>query len=422
MAIDSSLIGRQLAEESGIGLLMDDLGQAMAAGGASMHMLGGGNPAHIPGVETVWRARMREILADGDALERMLGNYDPPRGNARFLDSMAAMLRREFGWDITADHLAVTAGGQTAFFYLFNLLAGPMPGGRVKRILLPLVPEYIGYANQGAGPDMFRARHPGLEFPAPHRFKYRVDFDQLALDETIGAVCVSRPTNPTGNVLTDAEIQRLAGLCRAREIPFLIDNAYGMPFPNIVFSEATPYWDDNTILTLSLSKLGLPGTRTAIVVARPEITRAIQSMTAVTGLANGTIGQAMVEPLLRSGELLRLAREEIQPYYRAKSAHALACVAELFPDEMDYLVHVNEGAMFLWLWFKDLPISSRQLYERLKKRQVLVVPGEPFFFGLDGDPWAHTRECLRVSFAMDEADVRAGLEIIAREAARAYGA
>ena len=417
-----SQFGQRMAALSGIETLMEDLGKAMADGGAGIHMLGGGNPAHIPEVEAVWRRRMAEILADGDSFGRMLGNYDPPRGHAGFLAAMATLLRSEFGWDITPDHLAITAGGQTAFFYLFNLLAGKMAQGRQKSILLPIVPEYIGYANQGLTPEFFEARRPLLEFPAPHRFKYRVDFEHLALDSHIGAVCVSRPTNPTGNVLTDEEIRHLGALCRAQNIPFLIDNAYGMPFPNIVFTEATPYWDDNTILTLSLSKLGLPGTRTAIVVARPEIARAVQSLTAVTGLANGTIGQAILRPLIEDASILHLSRDVIQPYYKAKAKHALACVAEFFPDTMDYHVHVNEGALFLWIWFQDLPIRSQQLYQRLKKRGVLVVPGEHFFFGLADTDWPHQRECLRVSFAMAESDVREGLKIIAQEALRAYGA
>ncbi|ULQ61231.1 aminotransferase class I/II-fold pyridoxal phosphate-dependent enzyme [Brucepastera parasyntrophica] len=73
-------------------------------------------------------------------------------------------------------------------------------------------------------------------------------------------MCVSRPTNPTGNVLTDAEIRELSALAGKYDIPLLIDNAYGMPFPNIIFPETSPgntfapYWDRHIILSMSLSK------------------------------------------------------------------------------------------------------------------------------------------------------------------------
>ena len=264
-----STFGRQLAGGSGIEELMEDLGNALASGGPDICMLGGGQPAHIPEVNALWRRRMEEILAEPGALERVLANYDPPRGNPKFIAALAALFRREFGWQLGPENVAITSGGQTAFFFLFNLLAGPMPDGRSKKILLPLVPEYIGYANQGAGGDLFRAVPPKIEKTGPHEFKYRVDFDALEVTAEIAAICVSRPTNPTGNVLTDEEIARLSDLAKSHGIPLIIDNAYGAPFPNIIFTDAKPVWDEHVILTLSLSKIGLQGTRTGIVVAHP---------------------------------------------------------------------------------------------------------------------------------------------------------
>jgi valine--pyruvate aminotransferase len=172
-------------------------------------MLGGGQPAHIPELDARWRLRMHEMMAHGDDMEKVLGNYDPPRGNAAFLEALADMLRRELGWQVTADNCAVTAGGQTAFFFLFHLLAGEMADGRRKKILLPLVPEYIGYANQSVRGDLFQAHLPIIEHTGPNEFKYRIDFDTLVVGDDIAAICVSRPTNPTGNVLTDDEIFRL---------------------------------------------------------------------------------------------------------------------------------------------------------------------------------------------------------------------
>ena len=83
----------------------------------------------------------------------------------------------------------------------------------------------------------------------------------------------------------------------------------------------------------------------------------------------------------------------------------------------EYQVHKPEGAFFLWLWFPNLPITSQQLYERLKQRNVLVVPGQHFFPGL-AEPWSHTNECIRVSYAQDGGTVAAGLQAIADEIRR----
>ena len=51
---------------------------------------------------------------------------------------------------------------------------------------------------------------------------------------------------------------------------------------------------------------------------------------------------------------------------------------------------------------------------------MLVVPGEYFFFGDLAEDWRHRHECLRISFAMDDRDVREGLRIIGSEIARAF--
>lgn len=417
--MDKSLFGERLASGSGIEELMDDLGRAMAGAHGPVRMLGGGNPAHIPEMQAIWRKRMAEILGDTPAFDRMMTSYDPPIGNARFLSALAALLRKEFGWNLGPENLAITAGGQTAFFFLFNLLAGEFSDGSRRKILFPLVPEYIGYANQGLAPGMLQAVEPKIEFLPGHRFKYHVDFDRLAIAEDIAALCISRPTNPSGNVLTNDEVHRLDALCRSAGVPLIIDNAYGVPFPGILFKEADPVWNENIILTLSLSKLGLPNTRTGIVVARPEIIRAIASMTAIVGLANCPIGQNLVQPLVETGEILRLAREVVGPYYAKKSVQAQAWIAEMFDDAMDYHVHVSEGALFLWIWFRGMKITSEELYDRLKARGVLIIPGHYFGVGA-ADDWRHGHECIRLSFAMDEVSVREGIAILAEEARLAY--
>ncbi|MGB7347463.1 MAG: valine--pyruvate transaminase [Pirellulaceae bacterium] len=420
MKWELSEFGQHLCGGSGIGELMDDLGEALAKGGDRICMLGGGQPSHIPEMDAIWRKRIAEIAANKGELEHVLGNYEPPAGNMGFRQAVANLFAEQFGWSTQAENVCVSAGGQTALFLLFNSLAGEMPDGRQKKILLPLVPEYIGYANQSVGGEMFRAVKPRIEMTGDHQFKYRVDFDNLHVTDDIAAICVSRPTNPTGNVLTDGEITRLAELAQRHNIPLIIDNAYGAPFPGAIFTDAKPIWNQSIILTLSLSKLGLPATRTGIVVASDEVIRSMSSMMSIVGLANTNIGQAITRPLIESGEILRLSQNVIQPYYQQKSQRTLAVVAKVFDDKLDYRVHRSEGAFFLWMWFEGLPITSRELYQRLKARDVLVVPGNYFFFGIDDSPWRHRDECIRVSFTMPDDVVAAGMKVIAEEVARAY--
>ncbi len=415
MSYEFSKMGRHLGCGSGIGELMDDLGHALASGGPDLKMLGGGQPARIPEMQAVWQRRLAELMAEPGGTDRALAIYDPPQGNPRFLAAVAELFRRTFGLNIGPENIAITSGAQTAYFMLFNLLAGRMPDGSLKKILLPLVPEYIGYSDQGADGSIFRAARPLIEKTGPHEFKYRVDFERLEITPDIAAICASRPTNPSGNVLTDEEIARLSDLAQRHGVPLIIDNAYGAPFPGIIFGDATPFWQPHCVLTYSLSKLGLPATRTGIVIGPPEIIAALGSMSAVIGLSNPNIGQQITMPLVESGEILRLSREVVRPFYQDKRGLALAAAAEAFGENFEWSVHRSEGAIFLWFCFPGLRISSKELYHRLKKRGVLIIPGSYFFYGLDEPDWKHRDECIRVSYAMDESVVRDGLKIIADE-------
>ncbi len=420
MTLSLSSFGQKLTRKSGILALMDDLGHAMAGPG-DICMMGGGNPARVPAVEAVWRKQMAKLLGDGDRFERVLVNYDTPQGNLAFIEALVECLNREYGWAITARNVAVTNGSQNAFFYLFNLLAGRQPDGSCRRILLPFCPEYIGYADQGVEEDLFVSFRPEIELLPERRFKYHVDFDHLTVEQDVAAICASRPTNPTGNVLTNDEVARLTALARSHGVPLILDNAYGAPFPGILFSEVQPAWSEDVVLVLSLSKLGLPGTRTGIVIAREEIVEAISAANSIVSLANGNIGQALVAPLLRDGELLRLSREAVRPFYEEKSRQAQEWLAEALGDDVDYRIHKSEGALFLWLWLPGLPITSAELYERLKQRRVVVVPGEYFFFGM-AEPWDHTHQCLRLNYSQPEEVVRKGIRILAEEIRRAHSA
>lgn len=418
MKLRLSKFGKKLSARTGILDLMDDLGRALA-GGEDVRMMGGGNPAHIPEMEKVWRQQMTALLRQGDAYERTFGNYDEPQGPRDFIEALVECLNARYDWGLKPSNVAVTNGSQTAFFFLFNMLAGESEDGVRRKVLLPLAPEYIGYADQGIGEGLFTSAPPRLELIGDHTFKYHIDFEGVVPGPDTAALCVSRPTNPTGNVVTDIEMRRLSAIAARHDIPLLVDNAYGAPFPDILFTEAELFWNEHTVLVFSLSKLGLPGVRTGIVVASEEIVRALAAVNAVVSLATATVGPELVAPLLRNGELLRLSREVVRPFYERKSRQAVESVREIFGDRFEYRVHKSEGAFFLWLWFPRLPVTAQELYERLKERGVLVIPGHHFFYGL-ADDWRHRHECLRITFTQSNEVIREGLRAIADEVKKAF--
>ena len=409
-----SSFGKRFAGDIGIGELMDDLGDAMVSDPAPL-MLGGGNPAHIPEVQNIFRQRMEAILSKSGEFERVIGNYDTPQGAKAFIGALAELFRDEFSWDIGPENLALTNGSQNAFFSLFNLFAGKFENGRLKKLLLPLAPEYIGYSEVGLEPDFFHANRPEIELLDDRLFKYRVDFEGLRIDDSFGAVCFSRPTNPTGNVVTDAEVSRLRELANAKGIPLIIDSAYGTPFPNIIYSDAQPVWDQNIVLCLSLSKFGLPSLRTGIVVARKEIIRVITRMTSVFSLAPGSLGPALAMDLVKSGEITRVSNDLVKPFYQRKAKRAVSLLKSEMGEDIPMRIHKPEGALFLWLWFEGLPVSSQELYQRLKQKGVLVVSGHYFFPGMEKDSWDHMQQCIRVTYAQDDKVVEQGIKLLADE-------
>lgn len=397
---------------------MDDLGKAKIDNREDMVMMGGGNPAQIPEFQEIMRQELLDLCRDPSEFKRLVGSYGSPQGEAGFLKGLADLLRKEQGWDVTSENICLTNGSQTAFFMLFNLFGGEMEDGSWKKICLPMAPEYIGYADLGLETGLFVANRPVIDILDETFFKYRIDFNTLQIDDSIGAICISRPTNPTGNVVTDEELAKLSDLALKHNIPLIVDSAYGLPFPGMMYTDATPMWNEQTIVCLSLSKLGLPAVRTGIVVASKEIIRGLTSMNAIMSLSPCSFGALLAEKLVTSHRITTISKDMMQPYYRKKKDRAVQAVKELFTD-IPCRIHVPEGAMFLWLWFENLPISSLELYEQLKKAGVLVVSGHYFFPGLE-EEWRHKDECLRITYSQDDNDVRRGLEIIAQVVAGAF--
>jgi valine--pyruvate aminotransferase len=410
-----SKFGEKFSQESGIVSLMDDLGTALNEN-PELIFMGGGNPARIPEIEDYFHQRLKQITESDDDRFNLLSVYQSPQGELKLRKEMASYLSRRFNWQITEKNIAFANGSQSAFFTIYNILAGEMPNGENKKIHFPLAPEYVGYANAGLSERFFSSTKPDIELIGDDMFKYHVNFEQLNINENIAALSVSRPTNPTGNVLTDEEINQLDGIAQQHNIPLIIDGAYGLPFPNITFVEAKPHWNDNTILVLSLSKLGLPAVRTGIVIANEEFIGQFTRVNTICNLATSSTGPTLISGIFNNNEITTLT-ETVRHYYRTKVDFVTQELKQALAG-IPYRIHVPEGAIFIWLWLQDLPITSNELYQKLKSKGVLVIPGEEFFIGLDD--WQHKKECIRISYAQSPEKITAGINIIQEELKALY--
>ncbi|WFF38682.1 valine--pyruvate transaminase [Moraxella nasibovis] len=412
-----SKFGEKFTKNSGILQLMDDLGNALNSPNP-INMLGGGNPAVIDEVNRAYQQTLANIVHEQSALESV-ANYSTPQGDAKFIDTLVEFFNRHYDWGLTAQNIVLTNGSQNGFFYLFNLFSGQFADGE-KSILLPMASEYVGYADAHIDGVHFVSVPPIIE-EVEHEgrggfFKYCVDFDKLeSLPELaagkIGAICCSRPTNPTGNVLTDDEMARLKVLAKKYDIPLIVDNAYGEPFPNIIHAHTSLTWDNQTILCFSLSKIGLPGARTGIIVANTDVVKAVSAMNAIINLSPVRFGAAIATPLFADDTIINLAKDHIRPFYAKQTAFAIRLLKEQFAD-LPVKIHKPEGAIFLWVWFADLPVSTTKLYELLKEKGTLIIPSEHFFIGIDKKNYPHARQCIRLSIAQSDETLTKGIATI----------
>ncbi len=355
--------------------------------------LSAGNPVILPEVEQLWRDCTADLLASADYGE-VICRYGSSRGYEPLIDAIATDFNQRYHCSLKAENILITPGSQALYFLAANALGGYTLDGVLKEIILPLSPDYTGYGGVSLYPQAVRAYRPTLEVDVTaHRFKYRPDFSQLALGDQTGFMLFSRPCNPTGNVLTDKEVNRIVSL--AANVPVFIDSAYAPPFPALNFIEMTPVLLPNVVHCISLSKAGLPGERVGIAIGDAAIIRVLESFQTNLCIHSSRYGQAIAARAIESGALAEIAKTVIRPHYQQKFAVIEATLDEVMPDVPWYL-HQAEGSIFAWLWLQDLPMDDQAFYQSLKRCGVIIVPGSPFFPGLKAD-WAHKHECFRIS-------------------------
>jgi valine--pyruvate aminotransferase len=413
-------IGTQMSNLTGVRAIMKDIIDTLRAGaGQEFINLSAGNPLILPEVEQLWRDCTATLLASEEYGE-VVCRYGSSQGYQPFIDAIVNDFNQRYDLNLTERNILVTPGSQAIYFLAANAFGGYTTSGKLKKIVLPLSPDYTGYGGVTLVAEALVSYQPQLDIDeANHYFKYRPDFSQLVIDEDTGCVIFSRPCNPTGNVLTDQEVGKIADLAKAYNVPVFIDSAYAPPFPALNFTEMTPLFGDNIVHCLSLSKAGLPGERIGVAIGDPQIIDALQAFQTNACIHSSRYGQAIATEAINSGKLATIAEQVIRPFYQNKFTVLESSLRANMPDNLPWFLHRGEGAIFGWLWLKDLPVTDHQLYQELKKVGVIIVPGNSFFPGLQTD-WVHKQQCFRISLTATDGEITTAMARLAKVVKEVY--
>lgn len=328
---------------------------------------------------------LEDAVRDLNALRGERLGYADGRGRDQTRALVAA-----FHPDATKDNVLVTTGTSEANFLALATLVGP---GDEVVIVMPNYMQLHGIA-RGLGA---RVKEVWLR----EEWGWRLDIATLraAVTAKTKLVCICNPNNPTGQILSAAEVLDVATLIEGQGGWLLADEVY-RGAERTAPETATFYGHhDRIIVTGGLSKAyGLPGLRIGWIVAPPERIAAAWAMKDYTTIAPATLSELLAEiALARRDQLLKRARYLLNERWPILEAWAAAHAQEL------HWVAPAAGAICFFGY--SFPIDSIEFVDRLiKEWSAMVVPGAHF----------NAERHLRIGFGMPTRTLRGGLEAIDR--------
>lgn len=316
--------------------------------------------------------RLSELLDGVDDVERFIANelwYSASEGSQLFRERIA-----HFYMDCKPENITVTNGGSEAnYVTLWTLLE---PGGR----LACMIPNYMQAWGLG------RAYADGVDTfllvmqKEAGQYRWTLDVEGLkrAVTPKTNIILITNPNNPTGAVLTAAEMDAVVDVARKAGAWLVVDEIYRGA--EVQGGTSPTFWGryEKVVITSGLSKaFGLPGLRIGWVVAPPKLIEELwvrhDYLTLTPSLLSDHLGTIVMEPQRRESILARtrhIIRKNLPP------------IEEWFLKRDDIFTYVRpEAGAIVYCEYK-LPINSTELINRLRVEQsVLLTPGDQL--GLD---------------------------------------
>ena len=282
--------------------------------------------------------------------------------------------------------VVVTCGSQEAMTdaFLCTVEAG-------DEVLLPN-PSFPAY---DACTRIAQATPVYYRMPADNDFRFDIsDFKSRITERTKLAVVIS-PSNPTGKILTEADLKQIASALEGTGIWLISDEIYS----DLYFGErphsASEFYD-RTIVVSGLSKsLSMTGWRLGWAACKhPDVINAIQVLHGFTTVCTSTITQKA--SLLAWTDEAEKAKKHARDVYRKRGTF----LVDLFKSELGLRATSPEGAFYTMLDVRSLG-DDIEIAEKVLQNRVITVPGVAF--------GSEAKGFLRISYCNTEERMAEGV-------------
>jgi len=353
----SPLLGR-ISGDSAAAWDVGDLATRQLAAGRDIIHLGVGDPDLdiAPSV----RAATEAALAAGRT------HYTPLGGEPSLRAAIAAHASGLYGAPVEPSEVAVCSGAQGALFSLFQLIAGP---GDEVIVLSPYYATYPAVVTAG-GASMVT-----VELSIETGFSLDIERIKAAVTPRTRAILINSPSNPSGRILSQANIDALVEIARANDLWLVSDEVYwslcydGAPISP--FSQRRS--GDKIVVINSVSKShAMTGFRIGWMIGPKEL------IDAVTVLAQSL--HFGISQFAQDAAVAALAEPAISDHVRSVFRERRDALVEALGRIEGLTFSPPQGGMFLLVDVSATGQSGGAFAEGLLEAQgVAVVPG--FGFG-----------------------------------------
>lgn len=325
--------------------------------------------------------------------------YSNGRGEAGLRAALADRYSQRSGRNISADQVMCFPGTQTS---LFAVLMGVAEAGCEVLVGDPMYATYEGVV-RASGADMV---------PVPLRPEngFRISAGDIAARITAKttALLLTTPHNPTGSILTEADIDAIGALAVKHDLWIISDEVY----EELIFDGSTfvsplsrPELADRVIVVSSISKShAAPGFRSGWCVGPEAFTEALLPLSETMLFGNQPFIADMTEKAIRDGS-------EVAPGMRKRYAARAQTLANRLAAESRLKVHQPHAGMFAMIDVSSTGLSGNDYaHHLLEHGNVAVMPGSSFGTTLDG--W------VRIALTVDDDLFDSACDRIIRHAAQ----